>query len=345
MLLSLLLLLTAAAPPSDSAAAYRVYTASGEAATLEAIVAAMDTVNVVFIGEAHDDSVAHAIERMLLEQAYARYAAPDSSDSTAGDGTAGRPLVLSLEMFDRDVQSVVDEYLSGLITEEHFLQSSRPWTTYASDYRPLVEFAGAHSLPVIAANAPRRYVNRAMRLGPDALGALSDRAKATLPPLPYPGPSAAYRAEWDSLMASMMEGHPRTSAPAADSLTSGLAPLDSAVIEPVLPDTMPDVAPDTVAASSHGHGSMGFMLEAQALWDAGMAYSIAEQLMRTPRSLILHVTGGFHIERGTGTPEALQHYRPGTPTLTVAIRPGEDAAFDADRHGHLGDFVILTDPG
>ena len=113
-----------------------------------------------------------------------------------------------------------------------------------------------------------------------------------------------------------------------------------------MPDVASDVAPDTMAAASpHGHGGMGFMLDAQALWDAGMAYSIAEALMRAPTSLVLHVTGGFHVERGTGTPEALEHYRPGTPALVVAIRPSKGAAFDADRHTGLGDFVVLTDAG
>ncbi len=33
-----------------------------------------------------------------------------------------RPLVLSLEMFERDVQSVMDEYLSGSITERDLHQ-------------------------------------------------------------------------------------------------------------------------------------------------------------------------------------------------------------------------------
>src|SRR3954467_8455063 len=79
-----------------------------------------------------------------------------------------------MEMFERDVQIVLDEYLSDLITEQHFLASSRPWGNYKTDYRPLVELAKEKHLDVIAANAPRRYVNMVSR---------ADEIRSTL----YPG--------------------------------------------------------------------------------------------------------------------------------------------------------------
>ena len=75
----------------------------------------------------------------------------------------------------------------------------------------MVEFAKAHDLEVVAANAPRRYVNRASRLGRDSLDVLGDEALRHLPPLPYPEASAAYQAEWDALMgeaAAHMQGSP-----------------------------------------------------------------------------------------------------------------------------------------
>jgi len=103
-------------------------------------------------------------------------------------------------MFERDIQIVVDEYLKGLITEQHFMSSSRPWGNYKTDYRPLVEVAKAKHLDVIAANAPRRYVNMVSRNGRDALNALSAEAKSWLAPLPYPEPSAAYAEKFNALM-------------------------------------------------------------------------------------------------------------------------------------------------
>jgi uncharacterized iron-regulated protein len=95
---------------------------------------------------------------------------------------------------------VLDEYLTGMITEEHLLLSGRAWKNYRTDYRPMVEFAKAERMPVVAANAPRRYVNRVSRLGAAALAELPAGAKAVLPPLPYADASERYGAKFHDVM-------------------------------------------------------------------------------------------------------------------------------------------------
>ncbi|PYS91685.1 MAG: hypothetical protein DMF64_11415 [Acidobacteria bacterium] len=172
---------------------YHIYDAAGKTATLDQVIEAVTANEVVFIGETHNDQTAHLIERQLLEGAYAHLA-------QGSDKQNERRLVLSLEMFERDVQTALDEYLAGLITEPQFLASSRPWKNYQTDYRPLIEFARAHELSVVAANAPERYVNRVARLGRDSLKALSPDALAWLAPLPYPAASPAYTAKFNEAM-------------------------------------------------------------------------------------------------------------------------------------------------
>ena len=174
----------------------RVYTAEGKAASLYDITAAMAAADVVFIGETHNDPAAHWIELRLLQGAHARYASPRAGGP--------RRVILSLEMFERDSQPVLDEYFAGLITERHFLAASRPWKNYETDYRPLVEFARAHKLPVVAANAPERYVNRAGRLGRESLGALPAEARRWLAPLPYAPASPEYAAKFKRVMGDGM---------------------------------------------------------------------------------------------------------------------------------------------
>jgi uncharacterized iron-regulated protein len=168
---------------------YRVYDGQGNPASLDDIVKAMAANDAIFLGEQHDDAVGHAIEAELFRRAVEKY-------------SSQRRVALSMEMFERDVQVVVDEYLQGLISEPHFLLSSRPWGNYKTDYRPLVELAKEKHLDVIAANAPRRYVNMVSRNGRDSLNSLSTQAKAWLAPLPYPEPSATYRAKFAALMSS-----------------------------------------------------------------------------------------------------------------------------------------------
>jgi len=87
------------------------------------------------------------------------------------------------------------------------------------------------------------------------------------------------------------------------------------------------------------------MIYSQALWDATMAYSIAESLKKNKNELIVHLNGGFHTENRLGTVEHLLKYRPNTKVLVVTMRYEDDfKTFDKAKHTDLGDFVILTEP-
>ena len=171
---------------------YRIYDGKGNPATLGQILEAVGNNDVVFLGEQHDDSVCHALQFEIFKAAVEKY-------------SSNRKIALSMEMFERDVQTVVNEYLAGLITEKKFLDDSRPWGNYKTDYRPLVELAKEKMFRVIAANAPRRYVNMVSRGGREKLAALSKDAKKFLPPLPYSQPSEAYSKKFKALMGSAPE--------------------------------------------------------------------------------------------------------------------------------------------
>ena len=280
----------AAAPLVRTAAAQRVFTGDGTPTTLDALVAAGDRVEIVFLGEQHDDSVAHVVQADVLRRLHAARTA----NRLAGTGPRG-PLALSMEMFETDVQPVLDEYLAGLINERSFLAASRPWVNYARDYRPMVEFAREHALPVVAANAPRRYVNRVSRLGVASLDSLGADARALVAPAPIPAASPDYRVKWNALMGD---------------------------------------------GAQHMGEAGERMLMAQTLWDATMADRIARTLRREDGMLVVHPVGRFHVERRTGTPEALAAARPGTRMLVVVLTP--ESAWDAAVHAGLGDFVVLT---
>jgi len=117
--------------------------------------------DVIFVGEVHDDSLTHIVEHELLKRVSRHH----------------RDLGVALEMFERDVQEVLDGYLSGRLTENDFLAVSRPWRNYRTAYRPLVEFARENRLPVLAMNIPRRYANRVAVMGERGLAALADSEK------------------------------------------------------------------------------------------------------------------------------------------------------------------------
>ena len=282
---------------------FQVYDIGGHSSSFAAVLSALSDTDVVLVGEEHDDVVGHRFEVELLGAAYRRLHAED-----------GREVILSLEMFERDVQYILAEYLDGTISETHFLNSSRPWDDYEDRYRPLVEFSKAHGLTVIAANAPRRYVNRVSREGPESLDALSATAKSFLPPLPYPGPSIEYRAQWEALMAEAMP----------------------------VPDTQTDSSAADADADEHYTMSPN-VIHSQALWDAAMGHAVTSALGANPGSLVIHMAGSFHVQRGTGIPERIEDYGPGTRVLSIVMVSVDDiTAWDEKEHEGLGDFVVYT---
>ena len=301
------------------AGGFRVFTGAGEAASMDDVIAEMARHQVVFIGEGHDDPTGHMLEARLLKEAYEAYGA------AASDEEAPRPVALSLEFFQRDVQPILDEYLAGLITEKAFRTDSRPWPRYETDYRPLIEFSKENGLAVIAANAPRRYTSRVTMNGRESLNDLSPEARATLASLPYGQPSDEYRNQWIRVISEVME---------QEGLKCG---------QPI-PAPEEGEEPVQARAPVGTHDNMGNQLHSQVLWDATMAHWISEHLAQEPDALVLHMVGGFHVARGTGTPEHLEAYRPGTTSMIIVLRPVEDVeAFEPAPEGEWGDFVIQTD--
>lgn len=300
--------------PSPPEAHYRVYGSRGEQSSLREIFEALARTDVLLVGEMHNDPIAHLLEAELLRGTIQRFGQADKAHTRAS--------ALSLEMFERDVQVVLDEYLSGLITEKHFLLSSRPWNNYETDYRPLIELAREHQLATIAANAPARYVTRVARAGPDSLEALSPVAQNWLPPRPFAPASSAYADKFMQFLGG------DTARP------SNIDPSAARTVNPPPPHAFPPAHATT------------YLLDAQNLRDATMAYSIAEYLRRRPGAFVMHVNGRFHSEEKLGVAEHLRRYRPGARVVVVTIVADPDFPhFDAATMNRLGDFVILTDPG
>lgn len=300
---------------------YRVYRGNGEEVILERMLTELQRADVIFLGEEHNDPVAHHLQEAILVHLI-------ENRNTAGANP--RPLALSMEMFERDIQHILDEYLADLITEKHFKDSSRPWKNYVKDYRPLVEHAKKHGLPVIAANAPRRYVNLVGREGRDALTKLPNPHRRGLPPLPYGKASPAYEAKFRAIMEQMK-------APPKKKDETKAEKKDAPKVSKTEPMKKEHKAPVRKF-------DMAKALAAQSLWDAAMAYSIASHLMRQPNAQILQINGSFHSEKKLGAPEHLSRYRPGTSMAIVTIK-AEKAfpKFDLEKMTGLGDFVIVTD--
>lgn len=173
LLISWLLLLgtVCISAAQQEAISYKIYDVKQQReVTLREITAAVPAGTVLVFGEQHDDSIAHSLQYQLLQLLQQEW--------------GSKKVLLSMEMFQKDVQYIVDEYLQGLISEKNFIKEARAWGNYA-DYRPMVEYAKHHGISVLAANTPSRYTNMVTTRGLGSLELLSKEVRKNyLPPLP-----------------------------------------------------------------------------------------------------------------------------------------------------------------
>jgi uncharacterized iron-regulated protein/predicted esterase len=166
-----------AAPPLERALSARDGR-TGESIALDELFDRLARADVVFLGETHIDETTHRLELAAYEALLAR--------------RAGR-VVLALEFFERDVQPALDAYLAGAIDEPTFLSKARPWSNYASAYRPLIEHAKSHKGPVVASNFPAPLRKSVATDGIAALAQLSGDRKRDAPAALLPETPAYWR--------------------------------------------------------------------------------------------------------------------------------------------------------
>ncbi len=278
------------AQPATSYVAHRVYDSGRKRVTdFEAMVAKLATFDVVFLGEQHDDPRTHALEAAVLE------------------GVARRrsgPIVLALEMFERDVQLTLDAYLAGSLAETEFLAKARPWPNYANDYRPMVEYARANQWPVVAGNIPRRIASAVGRKGLIALDSL-DATERSFAARDIACPRDKY---WERFRATMgdMSGHG--------------PPRPAEEIE----------------------ATVWRIYEAQCIKDETMGESIAAT-RKTTNALVIHANGSFHSDYHYGTVARAKRRLPGARIAVVTFVPVADLdKIDGKANRKLGNFVVFT---
>lgn len=270
----------------------RVYEPSGgRFSDFEAMLADIARADVVLVGEQHDDRNTHRLELALLEGLMRR-----------------RPAIaVALEMFERDAQPALAGYLADRLTETEFLESSRPWPRYASDYRPLVEFARAHGWPVIASNVPRRIAAHVARQGPQALEDLTESDRG------YVARSIECpRDDYRMRFIETMNEHP---------------------------------APGTETLSDPERGAMNDRYYySQCVKDETMAESIVEARASADRPLVVHFNGAFHTDFRSGVVPRVQRRLDGARVVVLSILPVDDLdrVDPAEEDLKRADYLIYT---
>ncbi|MDR4954864.1 ChaN family lipoprotein [Chryseobacterium sp. ES2] len=149
--------------------AYQFYDKKGKEVKTEKLVKELSDYDVVFFGENHNSSVNHWLQLKITEALFAK---------------KNGQLILGAEMFERDNQSQLDQYLNGKFDAKTLKDSARLWNNYATDYKPLVDFAKDKKLNFIATNIPRRYASQTAKEGLESLNKLSEKEKTYIAQLP-----------------------------------------------------------------------------------------------------------------------------------------------------------------
>lgn len=169
LVLLLLVVMTAALAQDKDKPAYRLFNKKGKHISYGKMLDGLEEADVVLFGEQHNDPIAHWLQLEMAKDLYQAHQ---------------RQFVIGAEMFEADVQLVLNEYMAGQVAEANFEQESRPWPNYKTDYKPVLRYAKEMKIPVVATNVPRRYAAMVSGGGLKALDTVTEGAKRYMAPLP-----------------------------------------------------------------------------------------------------------------------------------------------------------------
>jgi uncharacterized iron-regulated protein len=294
-LVALVSVCQAASPPPQAVPAYvpqRVFDTHRKAfSDFEQMLADAGTADVVFVGEEHDNPSTHRLELAVLE----------------GLTRRRRPLILGMEMFERDVQPALDDYLSGSTTEPQFLASARPWPRYATDYRASLEFAREHHIRVFASNVPRRIAADVSKNGLAIVDTLGADRRLAAADLECPTTGAYY----DRFLDAMTDHTASNNTPAPD---------------------------------AHARNDRYFL--AQCVKDETMGESVAGAVQTSAGqpATVVHYNGSFHSDFNQGAAQSATRRLTGRRLVIVSILPVDDldAVTPSSDDLKRADYLVYT---
>lgn len=168
-LLLFILIINLSSLSAQNIDAFKFYNKQSKEVVSKDLIKELSNYDVVFIGEHHDNSINHWLEKKITEALF---------DQKKGQITLGA------EMFERDNQKGLDSYLAGKVDPKVLKDSVRLWKNYETDYRPLLDFAKEHQLKFIATNVPRKYASQTSKSGIESLNQLPENEKKWIAKLP-----------------------------------------------------------------------------------------------------------------------------------------------------------------
>ncbi len=124
--------------------------------TFDRLIDQLESRELIFIGEVHDNPDHHLIQVQILQALMDRHG----------------PFTVAMELFQEQQQALIDSYLEGNSTEETFLKQVKWNSQWGFDYhfyRPLILLAKERGVRILAINAPTSIVRKVARHGLQSL--------------------------------------------------------------------------------------------------------------------------------------------------------------------------------
>jgi aminopeptidase N len=120
---------------------------------------------IVYVGEYHDRFAHHNVQLQIVRGLHQK----------------DPKLSVGMEMFQRPFQKTLDEYINGSIDEREFLRKAEYFKRWSFDYnlyKPILDFARAEKIPVVALNLRKEITDKVSKTGMDSL---SDEERKDVP--------------------------------------------------------------------------------------------------------------------------------------------------------------------
>ncbi|EGV30126.1 protein of unknown function DUF399 [Thiorhodococcus drewsii AZ1] len=130
----------------------------------------------VFVGERHDRYADHLNQLAIIQGLVAR----------------GKTLAIGMEFFQQPFQDALNDYVAGRIDEVELLRRTQYFDRWRYDYRlyrPILRYARAQGIPLIALNLPAELTSKVGQVGIEGL----DAADRTSVPAEIEREDPAYR--------------------------------------------------------------------------------------------------------------------------------------------------------
>ncbi len=124
-----------------------ISSAARSAVSFEEMMADLNTVRIIYVGETHTSAAHHGMQLEILTRLHQQN--PD--------------ILVGMEMFDRSYQPVLDQWSAGGLDRQAFIEKVHWYANWRFDfdlYAPLLAYIQEHRLPLVGLNIPGHVSSR-----------------------------------------------------------------------------------------------------------------------------------------------------------------------------------------